>query len=252
MKLIVCPPYKYLRVSTSPQMSSTPSPSLRRSVRLAAKPQPTYTEHVEEIDDDEEATHQQVNDMFDVLLEESYENAKTIRHLHHVFRSCCRKFREMFADLPKDNLQRRIADAIVDENKTLLRETGSYIPYFQSYNYELYNKAYKRICNSEEYLAEKALRENRKTLIAKEIQPYIELAIEFKKLKSKLEAAMKTSRNALLGLRLSNRQERIERYRPRKDAIKILLNSIKLCDERYTGSALSIYKSLRFARISWL
>ncbi len=229
-------------------MSSTPSPSLRRSARLAVKPQHIYTEHVEEID---EATTKHINAMFETLLEESYEKATKIRQLRHVFRSCCRKFREMFADLPEDDIERRAAYELIDKYISLLKE-GGYTVYFKLINHNLYAKAYKRICNSEEYLAEKALRENRKTLIAKEIQPYVELAIEFKKLKSKLEAAMKTSRNALLGLRLSNRQERIERYRPRKDAIKILLNSIKLCDETYTGSALSIYKSLRFARISWL
>ena len=162
---------------TSPTMSSPiPSPVLRRSARIAAKPQPAYTEPVEEID---EATKNHIQAMFDILLEESYEKVTKPIQVGHVFNRCYNKFREMFADLPEDDMERRAAEDFI---RSLKPNRFAYI-----LNHKLYKETHVRLRKPKEELHEKRMK-----MITEEITSLIKLTIKLREQVKKSYSAVQT------------------------------------------------------------
>ena len=182
--------------------------TLRRSTRLATKPQPTYTEPVEEID---EATKKRVQEMFDVLLEESYEKVTKPTEAGHVFYRCCKQFREMFADLPEDDMERRAAEDFIRRIP----------PTSVHHNHKLHQETLKRLRKPAEELHKK-----RMELLQEEIKPFIELAIEIRKLKRKALKALSAAHTAEKSIKQSPRYGTIRAQR-----LNLIQSCIKSVDK---------------------
>ncbi len=208
---------------TSPTMS-TPSPMPRRSARIAAKSQPTYSEPEEEID---EVTEERIQTMFDVLLEESYEKVTKEMQLPSVFRNCCKRFCEMFADLPEDDMERRAAEDFI---RSLEPNPFAYI-----HNHKLHKETLERLRKPKE-----ELREKRRKLFSEEITSLIKLTIE-------LHKQVKNSHCA----------EQTFKYSPYPDLIKtqrkaIIKECIESIDKDYLYLVQDINKALTSGKAKYI
>jgi hypothetical protein len=79
--------------------------AIRRSARLAAKPEVSYAEPAVVLDGE---LKKRTKDMFDTLMDEIME--ATTRNFNGVVGRTRREFVKMFADLPKDNEERVAAE----------------------------------------------------------------------------------------------------------------------------------------------
>jgi hypothetical protein len=194
----------------------------RRSARLATKPQPAYTEPVEEID---EATKKHIQAMFDVLLEESYEKVTRPTEAGHIPYRCSEQFREMFADLPEDDMERRAAEAFINRLECTHYEL----------DLKLYNATLERLRKPKE-----ELREKRMKLIQEEIKPFVELAIQIEKLKLKARKALKTVDTAIGSIKPSPCHGTISWQR-----LDLIISCIKSVDKDYLYLLSNTDKAIR-------